>query len=330
LRNKISILIIVFSLGLVVANPFLTYAQQTSNAPVTNPKDALPQYNSGVDQSIKDYLCTPSVPADGHDLERCINRLYRFSVSAGALVVIFFIVLAGYLYITGGESGKTKGKAMLLNSITGLGIILLSYVLLYFINPSLVVIKPIQPPIFNANDIPSCDDIGFEGDCDMHGSETDNVTATANGTGKAGTAVNCSGGVVSIPSSIPVSGKATRMCKDLLDKLVLLKSKTSIPWVVTSTMRGSNTISGCHASSGAKAGNCADIQIVNTRSYPYDKMGSGSSDPRWGEFCEAVISLGGVNFANEASNTAKCQSIRKYHAYSHTTGPHLHVNFIGK
>ena len=161
--------IILIAFIVAVLNPFLVYAAEP-DAKTTEPVKSgvssdLPTYNSGVDNSIKDYLCTPSEPADGHDLERCVNRLYRFSLVTGFLVLIFFLVISGYVYITGGEGGKTKAKAMLINSFTGMAILLGSYVLLYFINPSLVQFKQIQPPIFDAADMPSCADVGFGEKC---------------------------------------------------------------------------------------------------------------------------------------------------------------------
>lgn len=124
---------------------------------------SLPQYNAGVDQSIKDYLCTPE--GNGSDLFNCVNRLYKFSITAGAIAVVFFVVLAGYIYITGGESQKTKAKSILFSALTGLGIILTSFVLLNFINPDLVRIKTIQPPIFTSADLPKCEEIGFSTNC---------------------------------------------------------------------------------------------------------------------------------------------------------------------
>jgi hypothetical protein len=124
---------------------------------------ALPKYNAGVDQSIADYLCTPE--GKGSDLFNCVNRLYRFSITAGSIAVVFFIVLAGYIYITGGESQKSKAKSILFSSLTGLGIILTSFVLLNFINPDLVRIKTIQPPIFTSADLPKCEEIGFSANC---------------------------------------------------------------------------------------------------------------------------------------------------------------------
>ena len=123
----------------------------------------LPVYNAGVDRSIQDYLCTPT--GTGTDLYDCVDRLYRFGISAGAIIVVFFIIYAGYIYITGGEASKTKAKQTLYAAFTGMGIMLGSFILLNFINPSLVQIKTIQPPIFNAADLPSCEEIGFADKC---------------------------------------------------------------------------------------------------------------------------------------------------------------------
>ncbi|HMQ01954.1 MAG TPA: hypothetical protein PKD79_02710, partial [Candidatus Doudnabacteria bacterium] len=212
---------------------------------------------------------------------------------------------------------------------TGMAILLGSYALLYFINPSLVAFRPIQPPIFDAEDIPSCSALGLGDNCVIHGIETETATATSAGAGRAGTAVACRGGIISMPPSIPRTQNVSRICKDLADKLVLLKSRTTIPWIVTSTIRSGGAQSSCHGGTAPTAGNCADIQVDNTRRYPYNKNSGGSQDPRWGDFCVAVNGLGGVNFANEASNTEKCQSIRAYRTYQYTSGPHLHVNYIG-
>lgn len=118
----------------------------------------------GVDQSIRDFLCAPSETANSNALNICINRLYRFGITIGGIMLVFFVVLAGYFYIFGGESSKTKGKEIFQNSLTGIIILLLSYTLLRFINPNLTMFRPIQPGIFSAQ-MPGCEDLGFEKDC---------------------------------------------------------------------------------------------------------------------------------------------------------------------
>ncbi len=140
------------------------FAQDLAN-PIDTTKPAtstLPIYQ-GVDGSIQDYLCTPT--GKGTDLFDCIGKLQRFGLAFGAIAVVFFIVMAGYIYITGGEAAKGKAKGIVFSALTGMGIILGSYVLLSFINPELVKIKTIQPPIFSAASLPKCEEIGFQERC---------------------------------------------------------------------------------------------------------------------------------------------------------------------
>ena len=136
-------------------------AINTSSSTVTN----APQYNGGAEQSIKDYLCAPDESNLGVGLYTCITKLYRFGIAFGAIALVFFVVYAGYMYIAGGEASKTKGKDILLSAITGMAVILSSYVLLSFINPDLVRIKVIQPPIFSASSLPKCEDVGLGVNC---------------------------------------------------------------------------------------------------------------------------------------------------------------------
>lgn len=150
-------LLVIALLTLVYLNPALALAQTTATTA------ELPKYDAGVDSTIEQYLCTPE--GNGKDLENCINRLYRFGITAGAVVLIFMVVIAGYIYISSGEAGKGKAKSLVLNSIVGMGVLLGSYILLYFINPNLTIIKSIQPPIFTAPEFPSCDEVGLGEDC---------------------------------------------------------------------------------------------------------------------------------------------------------------------
>lgn len=200
MQNKITKFIVSLGFAILAATPFFVYAQNTPTTnsnfkttsvvvqePATDSTEGLPVYNGGVDKSIQDYLCTPSEPADGKDLERCVGRLYRFGISAGAIVVVFLFVYAGYTYITGGESGKTSAKKYIQNSLIGMAVLLGSYVLLNFVNPSLLKIKPIQPPIFTASDLPSCGEVGFGEKClDTAGQESTGGAPDQQGGGGGG------------------------------------------------------------------------------------------------------------------------------------------------
>lgn len=161
--NYIKTIIITVTFGITIFNPVLVFAQPADTATSTT---TLPSY-SGVEDSIGEYLCTPT--GDGKDLERCVNRLYRFGITAGALVLVAMVVFAGYLYITAGETGKGRAKGILKNSLVGMALLLGSYALLYFINPSLVAFRAIQPPIFVAKDLPSCAELGLGSDCIVAG-----------------------------------------------------------------------------------------------------------------------------------------------------------------
>lgn len=145
---------------------YLAFAQpvQAQLNPPTTTQTAAPEYKN-VDSSIEKYLCTPNDSNLGGALFNCISKVYRFGVAFGAIAVVFFIVLAGYMYITGGEAAKGKAKTMIQNSIIGIALMLGSYLLLSFINPDLVKIKPIQAPIFSASDLPKCADVGLGVNC---------------------------------------------------------------------------------------------------------------------------------------------------------------------
>lgn len=138
---------------------------------------------SGVENSLQAYLCVPSKDSVGTALYSCIGKMYRFGIAFGAIALVFFIVFAGYLYITGGETGKEKGKSVFLSALTGMAIMLSSYVLLSFINPELTKIKVIQPPIFTAADLPKCVDVGLGENCVLP-----NGQVNTGGTGVPGSA----------------------------------------------------------------------------------------------------------------------------------------------
>lgn len=146
----------------------------------------IPTYTGrGVEETIKQYLCVPDEANLGSDLYVCITKVYRFGVAFGAIALVFFVVFAGYMYISGGEAAKEKGKGMILSALTGMAIILSSYVLLSFINPDLVKIKPIQPPVFTATGLPECKDVGLGVNCVL---PTGQVQVGNNGGGVAGSA----------------------------------------------------------------------------------------------------------------------------------------------
>ena len=292
--NIINKSIIRLSIGVLIfllINPTLAFAQTQSTAVDR------PQYG-GVDQSISEYLCTPSEQADGRDLERCINKMYRF-----AIALVFFIVFAGYMYITGGETGKGKAKGILQNALIGIGLLVGSYVILSFINPSLVIFKPIQPPIFTADDLPSCEEIGFTANCIAQ--DEDKAISSS---GKV-TAIACPDGLINFDKkAIPVNqGNDTeKICKSLMEKLKQVHAKH--PIIVNSTIRDANAESDCHKSNNPKTGACADIT---------------SKSGNWAELCSAIKQVSGMGFLNESgTSNDSCGTFVKT---KYWRGAHLHV-----
>ncbi len=288
--------IIITAFFLFLASPVLVYAQPATLTATT--PTGLPEY-SGVDSSITDYLCTPT--GDGKDLERCINRLYRFGITAGAIILVAMVVFAGYLYITSGETGKGKAKSMLMNSLVGMAMLLGSYALLYFINPSLVAFRAIQPPIFSVADLPECEAIGLGEDCIV-------VEDSASVTSAKGGYADCPDGVINFDkSAVPVNGggDTEKVCKALMEKLKLIHAQQKI--TVTATI-GPGHDSNCHKPGNSKSGVCADMAPQNGN---------------YEDLCSVISSVGGLAVLNESGKTGpKCGTFVKTRQW---TGAHLHV-----
>lgn len=126
---------------------FLVY-----NQPVALAQTAAATGPGPVEQSIRDLLCTPTEPvanqpsAAAGDLSKCINKLYKLAIAISAVVAVFFLVVAGYLYMAsdGSQESVTKAKEILISTLTGLVILMISFLLLKQINPDLVKFASIQ------------------------------------------------------------------------------------------------------------------------------------------------------------------------------------------
>lgn len=133
--------------------------------PNSSTQSSTPPKYQGVEDSIKQFLCVPSDDKKGVELFSCVQKVYSFGIAFGAIALVFFVVLAGYFYIAGGESGKQNAKSMVYSSLVGMGLILSSWVLLNFINPNLTNFKPIQPPVFTTKNLPSCAEVFYTENC---------------------------------------------------------------------------------------------------------------------------------------------------------------------
>lgn len=295
--KKLKNIIIAITLSLSILNPVAVLAQTTSTA------INVAEY-TGVQGSITQFLCTPSEgKADGKDIERCINKLYRFGIAFGGIALVFFLVYAGYLYIVGGESGKGKAKGIIQNAFIGIALLLGSYVILYFINPNLTIIKPIQPPIFTAGDFPNCEDIGFKSACVI---DSEDTAVTSSGKGGY---MDCPDGIIAFDKkAVPVNGggDTEKVCKAFMEKLKQIHAKHKI--TVTSTIRNGAAESQCHYSGNPRSGVCADMS---------------SQSGNWKELCSVIKQIGGLGFLNESgASSTECGT---YVVTKNRTGNHLHV-----
>ncbi len=101
------------------------------------------------------------------DIGEYIAVTYRFMISAGALIAIVLIMLAGVRWTLSAGSGDiSKAKKMIRDAVYGLVLLLCAYLIIYTINPELVRLQPPQIPMIrtiNLLDDASCEELAEEG-----------------------------------------------------------------------------------------------------------------------------------------------------------------------
>jgi hypothetical protein len=109
------------------------YAPAFAQAPAPS------SYYTGVSGEIEKYLCNPTSGGTGI-LYQCINQIYKFAIVTASIMGVFFIVIAGYVYMSaeGNKESVDKAKDILVSTITSLVILLAGYVLLNALNPDLI------------------------------------------------------------------------------------------------------------------------------------------------------------------------------------------------
>jgi hypothetical protein len=108
-------------------------------APAFAQTPAPSSYYTGVSGEIEKYLCNPTSGGTGI-LYQCINQIYKFAIVTASIMGVFFIVIAGYVYMSaeGNKESVDKAKDILVSTITSLVILLAGYVLLNALNPDLI------------------------------------------------------------------------------------------------------------------------------------------------------------------------------------------------
>jgi hypothetical protein len=117
-------------------------------APNTVPEKETEIFNN-VGQAGKDYQTTAAFNNNNSGvLYQCINQIYKFAIVIAAVVGVFFIVIAGYIYMSsdGDAEAVSKAKSILTSSIASIVILYIGYVLLKALNPDLIEFQSVQPP----------------------------------------------------------------------------------------------------------------------------------------------------------------------------------------
>jgi 3D (Asp-Asp-Asp) domain-containing protein len=147
--KKITFPILIISLFLISVNFVLADNYLPGPQPIQPPdvKIKIP----GMDNlgEIKPAMCTYDETKTCYQIPWIANYIggvYKFGVSALALLSVIVIAWGGIVWLTAGGSATqvSKAKDWILGGITGLILGLTSYVLLVTINPDFVNLKPIE------------------------------------------------------------------------------------------------------------------------------------------------------------------------------------------
>jgi len=91
------------------------------------------------------YTPIVSVPGlnAGGSLPDYLNALFKFAIIGGGILAIMYIIVGGFEYmVSGAREAKKDGKEHIQNAIIGLLLLLLSYLILFVINPDILRLDP--------------------------------------------------------------------------------------------------------------------------------------------------------------------------------------------
>jgi len=256
----------------------------------------------GAEESIRTYLCTPGgANSEGEDLFQCINKIYKFVLILASVIGVFFIVIAGYVYMSaeGNQESVDKAKNILLTTVASLVILFGGFVLLKALNPDLVEYKYIQPESVApapATGGPAITKTGIAG-CGI----------TADGSSCADyTDSGLSG------NSTQQSGQNTFLSKGLINTLVQVKSSFPNFRINEAYPPTVYHYSGCHTNK-----TCVDIGATNRTASQINNL------------CKALKSAG-LRVLNEypsfvQGGVNQIPECGTFESTGQSTGGHLHV-----
>lgn len=117
--------------------------------PIINEADTItPASNTqALEGSAGKYIPIVPIPGlnAGGSLADLINVLFKFAIIGGGILAVIFITIGGLEYmISGAREGKKGGKERIQSAIIGLLLLLLSYLILFVINPDILKLDPFR------------------------------------------------------------------------------------------------------------------------------------------------------------------------------------------
>jgi len=288
-------------------------------APAFAQTTAVPTYNPGVDTQIRKYLCAPPAntnTASNSILFQCINQIYKFAIAFASVIGVFFLVIAGYIYMSaeGNSEGVEKAKNILVTTVTALVILLASFLLLKTLNPDLIQFQSITPPLASNATSTAYQTTG--GTTSTTGTASSNCNqqfsgATASAGCTSGTCVNVSNYTTahdcsSNGNTCLLSPQAAQKALNLIS--IFNSANTGCTLKLSAAIEGGSgpSSSSCHYLGTSNSGTCADFNVIG-----YNATCAQA-------FYNAAQQAGAISFLDEYVQSCVAGT---------TTGGNIHVNF---
>lgn len=138
-----------------------------TKTPDLNPLGNLQVKIPGLDEIAKKYPASCETSAGGQTnceipwIAIYIKAIYNYMLIIGGIVAVIALMIGGIIWLVsaGNASRISEAKSWITGSITGVTILLTSYILLYQINPELVNLKPLKlrsiDPVAGDTTVPS-------------------------------------------------------------------------------------------------------------------------------------------------------------------------------
>ena len=145
MKKKILFTTLIIAAGLILPL-ILVYAGAT----IDEPSDASNRMPTIISGSGNDQVTNAAPSAEEGNIAKLVQYIYTFAMLAAGLAVIGGLIYGGvrYLFAGGSITKMFVARGQVRNALYGLGLILISYLILYTINPALVnLVNPTADPL---------------------------------------------------------------------------------------------------------------------------------------------------------------------------------------